>query len=594
MAARRLDLDDLSSPHVLREYALLADGERGILVGPRGDFAWMCFPSWESEALFAALIGGRGVYALTPRGRYVWGGYYEDGTLIWRSRWTTTDSIMECREALVVPASRHRAVVLRRLIAVEGEARADVVLDGRAGFGQQPMTAVERVGDRVWTARTGTTYLRWSGADDVEVAADGHGGRALATTLDLEPGCHRDLVLEVGEHAPDGAPEVPERLWVSTEDWWAAARSATPATDVAGRDVRHAYAVLRGMTSTSGGMVAAATTSLPERAGEGRSYDYRYAWIRDQCLAGQAMAAAGPHPLVDGAAGFVTDRLLDDEWRLRPAYTVSGEHIPGETALGLSGYPGGSDIVGNRVSGQFQLDTFGQSLLLLAAAARHDRLDARGWRAADVACSAIARRWQEPDAGIWELEPAIWTESRLTCVAGLRAIVAAGAPPSRARDWSCLADVILDDTLADAVHPNGRWQRTPDDVRVDAALLLPMIRGAVPPSDPHALATMMSVREELVQDGFVFRFAPDDRPLGEAEGAFVMCGYLMSLACLRIGDHLSAARFFECNRAACGPPGLFTEEYDVGERQLRGNIPQAFAHGLMVECAVRQGAGGWS
>src|SRR5690348_11919960 len=90
-------------PHTLREYALLADGERGILVGPRGDFGWLCFPRWHSDAVFSSLIGGRGTYSVSPRGRYVWGGSYEPGTLIWRSRWTTTEqSVIECREALAL------------------------------------------------------------------------------------------------------------------------------------------------------------------------------------------------------------------------------------------------------------------------------------------------------------------------------------------------------------------------------------------------------------------------------------------------------------------------------------------------------------
>src|SRR5919198_95659 len=96
---------DRNEAHVLREYALLADGERGALVGPRGDLAWLCFPRWDSDAFFSALVGGGGTYAVTPSGRYVWGGYYETGTLIWHGRWVTDDgAIVECREALALPA----------------------------------------------------------------------------------------------------------------------------------------------------------------------------------------------------------------------------------------------------------------------------------------------------------------------------------------------------------------------------------------------------------------------------------------------------------------------------------------------------------
>jgi GH15 family glucan-1,4-alpha-glucosidase len=117
--------------------------------------------------------------------------------------------------------------------------------------------------------------------------------------------------------------------------------------------------------------------------------------------------------------------------------------------------------------------------------------------------------------------------------------------------------------------------------------LLPSIRGAIPAKDPRTVATLDAVRAELSQDGFVYRFRPDQRPLGEAEGAFLLCGFVMALADHQQGNDLAAVRWFERNRTACGPPGLLTEEYDVVQRQLRGNLPQAFVHALMFETAHR-------
>jgi GH15 family glucan-1,4-alpha-glucosidase len=167
-------------------------------------------------------------------------------------------------------------------------------------------------------------------------------------------------------------------------------------------------------------MMAAATTSLPERLEGGRNYDYRYAWIRDQCYAGLAVAAHGPHPLLAGAVRFVSERLLDDGPDLLPAYTVSGRPIPPERRLRLRGFPAGSARAGNWVRGQFQLDALGETLSLFAAAARHDLLAEDDWRAAAVAADAIEKRWREPDAGRWELDNRHWTHSRLACVSGLR------------------------------------------------------------------------------------------------------------------------------------------------------------------------------
>lgn len=114
------------------------------------------------------------------------------------------------------------------------------------------------------------------------------------------------------------------------------------------------------------------------------------------------------------------------------------------------------------------------------------------------------------------------------------------------------------------------------------------IRGAIPAQDPRSIVTLRAIERELTEHGFCYRYRPDERPLGQSEGAFLLCGFLMSLAYGQQGDHVVAARWFERNRAACGPPGLFSEEFDVQQRQLRGNLPQAFVHALMLECAITQ------
>ena len=573
------------APHVLREYALLADGERGVLVGPRGDFAWLCAPRWDSDAVFAGLVGGGGVYAVSPVGRYVWGGYYEEGTLIWRSRWITGTGIVECREALAFPGEPGRVVALRRIHAVRGDARVRVLLDPRAGFGAHSASELARY-DGVWTGRAGPLRMRWVGGGDARPGACGYDEHTLAMELAIPAGQSHDLVLELSETALPDTPPDPAVAWSGTETTW---RATVPPLDdtIAPRDARHAYAVLRGLTSSGGGMVAAATTGLPERAGQGRNYDYRYVWIRDQCFTGEAVAAAGGHPLLDDAVRFVGARILSDGPDLVPAYTITGAPVPGERSLDLPGYPGGTAVAGNHVNTQFQLDAFGEALLLFADAAWLDRLDADGWRAAETAAAAIGTRWGQPEAGIWELDNRNWTESRLICVAGLRAISGAGAPAGRTGEWLALAEAISAETTRTCVHPSGRWQRAPDDERLDAALLLPAVRGALPAGDPRTTATLDALYTELSEDGFLYRFRQQPGPLGDAEGAFLLCGFVMALACHQRGDQVDAARWFERQRAACGPPGLFSEEFDVTQRQLRGNLPQAFVHALMLEAATR-------
>jgi hypothetical protein len=586
VAEQTIDVEAAFPPRVLREYALLADGERGALIGPQGDVAWMCAPRWDSEAVFSNLIGGDGVYAITPTDvRSVWGGYYEPGTLIWRSRWTTRDGIMECREALAFPGEPDRVVLLRRLIGCRGKSRLRALLAPSAGFGRHG-PGQPSLDDGVWSGRSGRLRWRWSGGADARTARSAHRrGELLTTEITLDEGRHHDLVLELSERALPERPPDPDIAWDATAAAWH--RSVPELTcTIAPRDARHSYAVLRGLTSSGGGMVAAATMSLPERAHTNQNYDYRYAWIRDQVYAGLAAGAVGATELLDQAVEFVGARLLGDGPHLKPAYTVTGGPVPSEEALDLPGYPGGTDKVGNRVNQQFQLDVFGEALQLLASAASADRLDAEGWRAAQTAIAAIEKRWREPDAGVWEIDDELWTQSRLACVAGLRAVAkVARAGPEVAASAS-LADAILADTASSSVHPHGYWQRSPRLTGVDASLLLPPVRGAVPADDPRTLATLNAVRRELARDGYVYRFRHDERDLGDAEGAFLLCGFMMALAEDQLGHADCAMRWFERNRAACGPPGLLCEEYDVRQRQLRGNLPQAFAHALLLECTA--------
>src|SRR5205823_1684540 len=154
-------------------YALLADGERGALCGPRGDIGWLCAPGWDDEAVLSTLVGGSGTYSVCPVATCVWGGYYEPGTLIWRNHWVTTDTMVECREALAYPADPHRVVVLRRVDAIERGVQMRVQLDLRAGFGRHPMRELHRDHRGTWTASTGALRMRWAGAADAQ--ADEHG-----------------------------------------------------------------------------------------------------------------------------------------------------------------------------------------------------------------------------------------------------------------------------------------------------------------------------------------------------------------------------------------------------------------------------------
>ena len=303
-------------------------------------------------------------------------------------------------------------------------------------------------------------------------------------------------------------------------------------------------------------MVAAATMSLPERAREGRNYDYRYAWIRDQCMAGQAVAQLGPYPAARRRRR-IRARLPARAWSRSPS-RLHDDRRPGARRgeLDLPGYPGGTALLGNRVNKQFQLDIFGESLLLFSEAARHDRLDADGWRAVEAAAEAIAARWTEPDAGIWELDPDNWTHSRLACVAGLRAISARAprrpedgglaGPGRRDRRGDIGTGIASERTLAALTgrRAPGRVAAAPGDPRRH------------PGGRPRTLATLRRVHRR-VDGGRICVPLQAATPARSENPKAPSCS---AASCCRSrwaqqGDFTAATHWFERNRAGCRPPG---------------------------------------
>src|SRR5258706_929092 len=356
-------------PCVLREYAFIADGEPGALIGPAGTIAWMCAPRWASPAVIAALLGGAGRYSVAPADSWhVWGGYYEGGSLIWCSRWVG-DSVTECREALALPAGRHRCVILRRIQAADGPARENVVLDVWAVYGRDAMRSLKLAAGS-WTGRDGQIRFSWSGASTARPDSDG----VLAMTLDLSAGEHHDLVLELSDRPFDQDAPEPDAAWQATQEAWS---SAVPGCDdlPAARDARHAYAPAR-------------PDRRPRRHGRG-SHDLatraagRPAKLRLQgrldtrpVLHPHRRCRAWPHSLLSGALRSLTEWVLEAGPELAPACTATGQPMPAERKLQLRGYPGGTAVAGNRVLRQFHLDCLSEIFQVMAAAAPHDMLAA--------------------------------------------------------------------------------------------------------------------------------------------------------------------------------------------------------------------------
>ena len=371
-AVRQLDLARVPPARAARVLTDRRWPPRRPVRSTRGDRLALC-PSLGLPGRPLIADGREGIFAITPVEPSVWGGYYEPGTLIWRNRWTTTSTRVECRDALALPANEHRTIVLRTIEAIEQAVTLRLVLDLRAEFGAQPMHGLHRDNNGVWTATSGDLWARLTGAGDADVR-DGK----LVAQITVPAGGHHHLMLELSDR-PLILTADPETTWTETHAAW---QAAVPdlGDSLAPADARHSYAVLHGLTTPGGGMVAAATLGLPERAEQGRNYDYRYVWLRDQTYAGIACGVSEPLPLFHDAVALVTARMNEHGPDIAPAYRVDGTTLPHESTLDLSGYPGGADVVGNWVNNQHQLDALGEILQLLGTALAFDVLDRHGQR----------------------------------------------------------------------------------------------------------------------------------------------------------------------------------------------------------------------
>ncbi len=552
---------DRIPPQVLRDYALLADGERGAVVGPHGDIVWLCAPRWDSDAVFTSLIGGAGEYTVTPAGRNVWGGSYEDGSMIWRSRWVTDNGIIECREALAFPGDPHRVVLLRRIHAVDHAATVTVSLEPRAGYGQHELSDLHCHAG-VWTGRSGGLHLRWTGGPGRPPATAT--GKHCTLEVDLEAGQHHDLVLELSDqplpeqpgrrrHRLDAPPKPPGTP--PSPPWTTCSPPATPAA----------------ATPCCGGSPAAAAAWSPPPPPACPSGPKPAATTTTATSGSATSATPGkPSPPPDPtrcstppSPSSVTG-CSSTATSLAPAYTTTGEPVPDQRHLDLAGYPGGYDIIGNWVNQQFQLDAFGEALLLFAAAARHDRLDTEGWRAAEAAAGAIAPtldRTRRRHLGNRQpaLDPQPPDRRGRTARHRRRA---PGRGPSRglAHAWPTTSSPTPRRTPCTPTDTGNAHPRTPPWT---PRCCCPDLRGAVPADDPRTTATLHAYLRDLTRDGYAYRFRHDDRPLPDAEGSFLLCGFLVALSLHQQHQPVEARAWYERTRAACGPPQLFSEEYDA-------------------------------
>lgn len=575
----------------IERLSMLGNRRSLALVTPDATVCWQCVPGPSSAAVFAHVLGGpsAGHFSVRPmRGTLPLGQRYVPGTMTLETRWPgllVTDYLDHHTEP-------HRTDLIR---VISGSAPAVIEFTPRPEFGQVPIQ-LQRGPDGLLVAGNSDPIVLRAPGIEWEITSDmGHdSGRAV-----VQPSPDQPIVLELRCGTDDLSshpmPE-PRRRELSAASWsgWLAGL-ALPAVETA-LAARSAL-ILRALChSDTGGIMAAGTTSLPEEIGGVRNWDYRYCWPRDAAMTARTLVSVGSTAEAGAFMGWmhrVLARLPGPE-RLHPVYALDGNSLGTEAVIEvLPGYAGSRPVrIGNVAEQQVQLDVFGAVVELIEdLAISRGHLSSADWELACAMCAAVARRWQEPDHGIWEerLIPRHHVHSKVMCWVAIDRAIRLGRHYGAAVDpgWPGLREAIAADVLDQGWnHSAQAFTATYQGTDLDAASLHVGLSGLIDPSDDRFQATVTAVEAELRTGGTVYRYRHDDGLPGK-EGGFHLCTAWLIEAYLLLGRRTEAEDLFSQLAASVGPTGLLPEQYDpVAERSL-GNHPQAYSHVGLIRCAQR-------
>lgn len=562
----------------IEDYALLGDGRTVALVSPDGWIDWMCWPDPDSPALFSALLGDAtsGYFSVTARhGEKPLAQTYVPGTMTVRTRWAGLTLLDQLDGAPGVEPGE----VQRLIRTLSGREQARVTFAPRPQFSAVPVgleavpggLIVRGISDAICLVSPG---VEWSIHDEV-------GGQTATAVVDPRGG---EVMLELRYGTHDVGP-LPDRR-IAVDDAW---RAWTSGLDLPGIDrdweARSALTLKALCSEPTGGILAAATTSLPEGIGGIRNWDYRYVWIRDAALTARALVDVGSMAEAESYLHWLhrVVAAASSPDRLHPLYSLHGTELGPEAVLDhLPGYAGSRPVrVGNAAQGQVQLDVFGPVVALVAdVAERRGHVTDEEWQLVRDCVSAVELRWAEPDHGIWEIRdhPQHHVHSRMMCwLAADRAVRIAAMRGESADGWAALAQEIVDDIEAHGyddemdsyVAAFGRRE-------ADAAVLQGILEGYPAPRERIA-GTVAAMERYLRRGGGVFRYKYDDGLPGP-EGAMHICGAWLAVAYVRLGNLEDARQMLDAMYDAAGITDLLPEQVDPADGRGLGNHPQAYSH----------------
>ncbi len=577
----------------IEDYALISDRLSAGLVGRDGSIDWLCFPRFDSDAVFAALLGTEenGHWRIAPSsGGTCTSRAYRPGTMVLESEWHGPDGGVRVIDFM--PERGEAPDVVRIVEGLSGRVSMRSELRLRFGYGDVVP----------WVRHLDGMLAAVAGPDSVWLASDvPNHGRDFASYADfvVTAGDRLSFVLTWNasyRHRP--RPVDPLAALVATEGFWRSWAGQCSYQGPYREAVVRSLVTLKALTyAPTGGIVAAATTSLPEEIGGVRNWDYRFCWLRDSAFTLQALVKTGYSDEARAWREWLLRAIAGSPSRLQILYGVAGERrVPEAVIPWLPGYEGSRPVrIGNGAVDQLQLDVYGEVMDTLWLARAYD-LDPHedAWRMQRGLMDWLESSWREPDEGLWEVRGPRqhFTHSKvLAWVAAdraVRTVEQSGLEGPLDRYRALREEIHAEVCTRGYDSERATFTQSYGSRSLDAALLLIPQVGFLPPADDRVRGTLRAVQRELGTEGMVRRYDTDDTDDGVAgdEGVFLACSFWLVDALVLDGQVAEGRRLFERLLSLRNDVGLLAEEYDIGSRRQLGNVPQAYSHLALVTSAL--------
>jgi len=576
----------------IEDYAMIGDCRTAALVCKNGSIDWLCVPRFDSGACFAALLGDKtnGRWLIEPRaGKHRSTRRYRGETLI-----LETDFITATGRARVIdfmPPGTPECAVVRIVQGLEGHVDMRTELAIRFDYGVT-IPWVSRRDRRTLTAVAGPHLLTFRTRAEVR-------GENMHSVADfrVDKNVAYTFVLAYGESFKMPPQSIDAFITLDeTERYWKHWADLCPVKGKWRNAVMRSLLTLKGLSyRPTGGIIAAPTTSLPEKIGGTRNWDYRFCWLRDATFTLLAFLKAGYQDEARDWQQWLTRVVAGAPEQLQPIYNVVGEKRLDEIELShLPGYEASRPVrIGNAAHTQLQLDVYGEvSDVMALSRAGGLPMSPRGPEVRAVFMKHLEEKWCLPDEGIWEIraQRQHFVHSKvMTWVAFDRASRAPGSTPQQKAHWKALARRIHADICKNGVDAKrGCFVQAYGSRMMDASLLLLPLVGFLPAGDRRIRRTVREVEKRLLSKGLVQRYETetgvDGLPPGE--GAFLACSFWLVENYRLLGRHADAMRLFGRLQRLANDVGLYAEEYDPDARRMLGNFPQAFSHVALINAAL--------